>query len=162
MSKKIAQIGVLIALAFVLSYLESCLSFNVNIPGIKLGIANVVVLVALVCFGAKTAAFVSVIRVVLTGLTFGNAYAFSYSIFGAVGSLLVMMMLKGRKNISLKGMSIAGAIAHNICQVLTAVIILDNKWLLIGYLPILLVAAVVTGMITGVLGEIIVKRLNLK
>ena len=150
----------LVALAFVLSYIESCLPLSGSIPGVKLGIANIVVAVALYTYGNKTALMVSAIRVLLAGLTFANAYTLIFSAAGAVLSFICMALLKRYTKASIKGVNIAGAVMHNTAQTVTAAILLKNKWLLLNYWPILIVAGVVMGTITGLLCEMVLKRIG--
>lgn len=107
----------LIALAFIFSYIESVLVIPVPVPGIKLGLANVVVVVALYQMGNLSAVFVSVIRVLLTGLTFGNPNMMLYSLAGCSLSLLVMILLKKTGRIGILGVSLAGGVMHNLGQI---------------------------------------------
>ena len=160
MSRRIALIGVLIALAFVFGYVESVTMGGFAIPGIKLGLANIVVVTALWLLGSKEAFMVSLVRVVLSAITFGNGYTFIYSMAGAMGALAVMIFLKKKFKFSVKGISVAGAVTHNVFQIMAAVVLLRNKWLLISYLPWLLVAGVIMGFATGVLSSIIIKRIK--
>ena len=160
MSKRIALIGILIAMAFVFSYIEAITMNGIMLPGIKLGLANVVVVIALWMLGGKEALVVSMVRVVLGAITFGNGYTFVYSSAGAIGAFAVMYVLKKYARFSIKGISIAGAVTHNIFQIITAVIVMRNKWLLISYLPGLLVAGVVMGLITGIISDMIIRRIK--
>lgn len=157
---EIALKGMLVALAFVLSYLESLLPLNGRLPGVKLGIANIVVAVALYTFGNKTALMVSAIRVLLAGLTFANAYTLIFSAAGAFLSFICMALLKKYTKASVRGVNIAGAVMHNTAQTVTAAILLKNKWILFNYWPILIVAGVVMGTITGILCEMVLKRIK--
>lgn len=161
MSRKISLLGVMVALAFVFSYVEAVTIGGFLMPGIKMGLANIVVVTTLWVMGGKEAFIVSMARVVLAGLMYGNVYTMLYSVMGAIGSLIVMIILKKKTGFSIKGISVAGAITHNILQILVAVVLLRNKWLLITYLPWLLIAGGVMGMVTGVLGGEIIKRIKL-
>lgn len=156
-TKKIAQIGMLIALAFVLSYLETLLPIRLGIPGIKLGLSNLVVLFCLYRLGTKTAFCMAVVRIVLTGITFGNFSTMMYSLAGGILSFSVMYSLKKSGKFSVQGVSVAGGVAHNIGQLIVAAIMLGNK-MLAYYMPFLLVAGVVAGVAIGLLGDIIIKR----
>lgn len=98
MAKKIAQNGILVALAFIFSYIETILPFQIGIPGIKLGIANLVVLIALYLLGTKEAFFISMIRIVLVGFTFSNLFSMLYSIMGGTVSFFAMLLGKKAKN----------------------------------------------------------------
>lgn len=160
MSKKVAHTGVLVALAFVFGYIEVMLPYNFAVPGIKLGIANIVVVVALYYYGMVVGATVSFIRVFLAAITFSNAYTFMYSFMGAVGSFIIMSLLKKSKAFSIKGVSMLGAVTHNVCQVLTAAFMMENSKILWGYIPWLLPAGVIMGYITGTLCCMILKRIK--
>ncbi|MBQ3061753.1 MAG: Gx transporter family protein [Lachnospiraceae bacterium] len=159
MGKKVAYAGMMIALAFVFGYIENVAIRDVFIPGIKIGLANIVVIVALWKFGNKMAFTVSIIRVVLSGATYGNAYSFVYSVSGGMCALILMIVLKKYTNFSVKGVSVAGAVAHNVAQLLVAVILLGNKWLFVSYLPLLLISGVIMGLVTGVIGTAVMKRM---
>lgn len=161
MSKKISLLGVMVALAFVLSYIEAVTIGGMLMPGIKVGLANIIVVITLWIMGGKEAFIVSLTRVILAGIMYGNAYTLIYSAMGAIGSLMVMVILKRKHAFSIKGISVAGAITHNVFQILVAVVLLRNKWLLITYLPWLLIGGVVMGLITGMLSEDIFKRIKL-
>lgn len=153
---KMAFYGMLVALAFIFSYIEVLIPFNFGIPGIKLGLANIVVIVALYAFGAKDAFVISCIRILLVGFTFGNLFSMLYSVAGGMLSWLVMCSLKRMKGFSVIGISIAGGISHNVGQIVVAAIVL--KTVALGYyLPFLLIAGMITGLLIGVLGHIIIR-----
>lgn len=156
--KRIAVFGMLTALAFVLSYVEYLLPpFFPSIPGIKLGLANIVVLVCLYTLGPKEALFITLIRVLLTAFTFGNINMMLFSMSGAILSYLIMFLLKVSKKFSIIGVSTAGGIAHNIGQILVATITLGG--VLIYYLPALLLSGVISGIAIGSVGAIVVRCL---
>lgn len=158
-TKKIATFGVFVALAFIFSYIESLIPFHFAVPGMKLGLANIVVLVALYQLGAKEAFVLSIIRVVLVGFTFGNMYSLIYSLAGGLLSYVMMLLVKKTKFFSIVGVSVVGALSHNIGQILVAMCVLETK-ALITYLPALMVMGAVTGVIIGILGSEIVKRVR--
>ena len=157
-TSKIARYGLLIALAFIFSYIESVLVIPVPVPGIKLGLANVVVVVALYQMGNLSAVFVSVIRVLLTGLTFGNPNMMLYSLAGCSLSLLVMILLKKTGRIGILGVSLAGGVMHNLGQIAAAAFSLGNT-AVFSYLPVLLVSGCAAGLAVGAAGAEAVKRL---
>ena len=157
---KIAGFGLLIALAFVFSYIESFIVIPVPVPGIKLGLANLVVIFALYNLGPRQAAVISLVRVLLVTFTFGNAFSFAYSLAGAALSLLVMLLLRKTGKFSLLGVSIAGGVCHNIGQILVAMAVLGTTDL-IWYLPALLVAGTVAGVCIGAAGALITARVKL-
>lgn len=158
-TKKIATFGVFVALAFIFSYIESLIPFHFAVPGMKLGLANIVVLVALYQLGAKEAFVLSLIRVVLVGFTFGNMYSLMYSLAGGLLSYIMMLFVKKTKLFSIVGVSVVGALSHNIGQIIVAMYVLETK-ALITYLPVLMVMGSVTGVIIGILGSEIVKRVR--
>lgn len=155
----IAYYGVLIALAFILSWLESFLPNPLEgmVPGIKLGLANLVVIVALYRLGFFPAASISLIRVLLTAFTFGNLSMFFYSLAGAVISLLVMQFTRHFRIFSTTGVSIGGGLAHNLGQILVAVLVLGNS--LLYYLPYLLLGGCVSGFLIGLLSAFVLHHL---
>ena len=155
--RRISLYGLLIALAFVFSYIENMLTIPMWIPGIKLGLAHVVVLAALYLLGGRCALFVSVVRVVLAGLSYGSVTMAIYSLAGCSLSFLIMVSLKQTGRFGMPGVSIAGGVAHNIGQIIVAAILLETT-ALTYYLPFLLVSGCVTGAAIGVAGAEIVKR----
>ncbi|MEG0961447.1 MAG: Gx transporter family protein [Lachnospiraceae bacterium] len=159
MAKKTAYMGMLVALAFVFSYIEFVLPIHVGIPGIKIGLANLVVLVALYTIGTGQACMLSLVRIVLVGFTFGNLAGMLYSLGGGMLSLLVMLLGKKTKLFSITGVSVLGAVSHNIGQIMVAILVVETKSLLY-YLPVLFISGVFTGILIGILGGIMVKRLK--
>ena len=141
-SKQVARFALLVALAMVLSWLESMVPVSTAIPGVKLGLTNLVVIFALYRMSLREAAVISLIRVVLISFTFGNAYAFAYSMAGAVLSLFVMIIMKKTNLFSTVGVSIAGGVCHNLGQILVAMAVLETGKLIL-YLPVLLISGVV-------------------
>ncbi|HEX3023323.1 MAG TPA: Gx transporter family protein [Lachnospiraceae bacterium] len=159
-NKKIAQFGLLIALAFLFSYIESLLPNPTSIIGMKIGFANIVVVVALYLFGTKEAITLSMIRIILVSFTYGNLYSLLYSIAGAVLSLLTMYLLKRWKKFSIIGVSCGGGVMHNIGQIIVAMIVIDTINL-IYIVPILIIAGVIAGIFIGVIGAYITKRMKI-
>lgn len=158
-SKKVATYGLLIALAFILSYIESIFPLPIAIPGIKLGLANLVVITALYSMGAKEAFALSIIRVVLVGFTFGSPSTMIFSLVGGLLSWLMMSIFKKSKLFSFIGVSVIGGISHNIGQIVTSIFIVENINI-IYYLPFLLISGILTGATIGILGAMIVKRIK--
>lgn len=157
-SKKTAMYGLLVALAFILSYIESLIPFPF-IPGIKLGLANLVVITALYGMGWKEAFVLSLIRIILVGFTFGNLSTMLYSLAGGLLSWLMMVLAKKSKWFSMVGVSIIGGISHNIGQIIVAILTVSNVYL-VTYLPVLLITGAITGALIGFLGALIVKRIK--
>lgn len=157
--KKMTSFGMLIALAFIFSYLESLLPLQLPVPGMKLGLANIVVVMALYCWGEKEAFVLSAVRILLVSLTFGNMAAMIYSLAGGALSLLMMIVVRRMKWFDTVGVSIVGGVFHNVGQIVVAIVILETQKLLY-YLPVLVVSGVVTGALIGIAGGELVKRLK--
>ena len=155
--KKLTFLSVLSALAIILSFVESLLPpIWSAVPGIKMGLPNIVIIFLLYKFSIKDAAIVSFIRLLIVVLLFGNFMTFLYSFAGAVLSLLVMWLLKHINKFSQIGVSIAGAISHNLAQVMVALLLLQTKE--IGfYFPILAVSGTVAGIFVGLSGIMLLK-----
>ena len=158
MNKRIAYYGLLVALAFIFSYVESLIPLNFGIPGIKLGLANLVVIIALYMFGIKEAATISFIRIVLVGFTFSSVAAMVYSLAGGILSLLVMIIAKKSDKLSTLGVSVLGGVFHNVGQIIVAIKILETESL-IYYLPVLMVSGIIAGVVIGILAAEVIKRL---
>lgn len=159
LTERIARLGVLTALAMIFSYVESLIPLNFGIPGIKLGVANLVVVIALFFLPMGDAFLISMIRVLLLGILFGNAASLLYSFTGAVFSFLVMCLSKRFLGLSVVGISVLGAVFHNIGQLFAAAYVLGNIRITY-YLPVLLVAGILTGLLIGLLAGEIKKRLG--
>ena len=157
MNKRIAYYGLLVALAFIFSYVESLIPLNFGIPGIKLGLANLVVIIALYMFGIREAAAISFIRIVLVGFTFSSVAAMVYSLAGGILSLLVMIIAKKSDKLSTLGVSVLGGVFHNVGQIIVAMKILETESL-IYYLPVLMVSGIVAGVVIGILAAEVIKR----
>ena len=155
-ASKIAQYGLLTALALVLSYLESLIP-PLWVPGVKLGLPNLAVVFALYRLGWKDACAISLARVVLVTLLFGNGAALAYSIAGAELSLYLMGLLKKTGKFSSVGVSVAGGVAHNAGQILVAMALLETSRLA-WYLPVLWLSGTVAGVLVGVVAGVLVKR----
>lgn len=153
-----AMFGVLTALAMILSYLETLIPLNLGIPGIKPGLANLVVLIALYMAGPLDACMISLVRVILAGITFGSLSSLVYSASGALFSFLTMWMVKSRDLLPQTGVSIVGGITHNIAQLAVAALVLESG-AVFAYFPVLLLAGMITGALIGILGILILKRL---
>ncbi len=156
--RKAAYFGVFTALALIVTYVETLIPFYFGIPGVKLGLTNIVILCVLYFMGAKDACLLSVLRVVLGGFLFGNMYSIIYSLAGGLLSLAVMYLMKRSKGFSIIGVSMCGGIAHNIGQLLVAMAVVDN-FNLFYYLPVLLISGLVTGLLIGILGKELQRRL---
>ena len=156
--RKTAFMGLFLALAMICSYIETLIPFSVGIPGIKLGLANVVVLM-LYSVGTKEALLVSLLRIVLVGILFGNAFSILYSLSGGILSFLVMFLMKKTDKFSCVSVSITGGISHNIGQIIVAAWIV-NSYNAFFYVPVLLFAGLVTGLLIGVIAKEVIVRLK--
>ena len=159
MQRKITLLGLTLAGAMLLSYVESLIPPLSTVPGIKIGLANIAVIFALCRIGMREAYFVSLIRVLLSSLLFGNAVSVIYGLCGAVLSLISMTILKKINIFSVLGISIVGAVMHNVGQILAAIIILGSN-VIVLYLPILILSGTITGAIIGVLSAVTIKRIK--
>lgn len=158
-AKKTAFLGLCTALALVLAYVEVLIPPIITaIPGIKIGLPNIVIIFLLYRQGIKEAALVSFVRVVAVALLFGNMMGFAYSIAGAVLSLLGMLLLKKLDFMSVVGVSVAGGVLHNVGQIAMAMILLGTAEL--GYyLIVLAVTGTVSGVLIGICGALMIKRI---
>ena len=136
--------GVFIALAMIFSYIEVLIPFNFGIPGVKLGIANIVTVTSLYIFSTGEAFGISVIRIVLMGILFGNGMSLLYSLAGGLLSFLAMWIGKKTNWFSVMGVSMAGGGFHNVGQILAVMLVMKNT-MFVAYLPVLFVAGIVTG-----------------
>lgn len=159
MKHKAAYFGVFTALALIFSYVETLIPINFGIPGAKLGLANLVIVIVLYKTGGKEALLLSVTRIVLSGFLFGNLFAILYSLAGGLFSLAVMGLVKRRKSFSIIGVSMAGGVTHNIGQLIVAMLVV--KTYQVGYyLPVLMLAGLATGTLIGVISREVLKRLK--
>lgn len=156
-SRKTAVIGMYIAVAMICSYIESLIPFYFGIPGVKLGLANLAVLLAMHTLGTGPAFVVSVSRIVLTGFLFGNAFSILYSLAGGLLSFVVMWLLLRTKKLGAVSVSAAGGISHNIGQILVAAAIVEN-YRILYYIPVLLAAGLITGLLIGILAQELLAR----
>lgn len=156
---KAAYFGVFTALALILSYVESLIPISFGIPGIKLGLANLLIVVFLYKRNWKEAFLLSVVRILLAGFMFSNLFSILYSLAGGSLSLFVMAILKKQGSFSVVGVSVAGGITHNMGQLLVAMMVVETYR--VGYyFPVLLIAGVLTGLVIGIVANEVLKRLN--
>lgn len=159
MKNRAAYFGIFTALALIFSYVESLIPIHFGVPGIKLGLANLLIVIFLYKRNAKEALLLSVIRIVLSGFLFANLFSILYSLAGGILSLAVMTYLKKRGTFSVVGISIAGGVAHNLGQLVVAMLVVETYR--VGYyFPVLLIAGVLTGMLIGIVAAEILKRLK--
>ena len=161
--KKTSEItlsALLCTVALMLSYIESFIPAFIPIPGIKLGLANIVSVYLLYKCGFKYAFTVSLLRVVLSVLLFGNLLTLAYSISGAVLSLIIMFIFKKTGLFSEVGVSIVGGISHNAAQIAVACILMETARI-VYYLPALIISGTVTGALIGIGGALLIKKVNI-
>lgn len=159
MRTKVAYFGVFTALALIFSYVESLIPIHMGIPGVKLGLANLIIVIALYKMSIKEAYILSVVRIVLAGFMFGNLFAILYSLAGGILSLTTMCILRRTDKFSVFGISMAGGVFHNVGQLIMAMIVLES--VSIGYyFPVLLISGLVTGFVIGVISNEMLKRLE--
>lgn len=151
--------GLMIALALVLSYVEAQIPTFVAIPGIKVGLANIVVVFALYSFGTKEAFVVSILRVLLAALMFGSVMSLAYSAAGAFLSLLGMILLKKSGLFGCVAVSVVGGVLHNLGQILMACLVLETN-VVIYYLPFLILSGTIAGVVVGLVAALVLKRLG--
>ena len=157
MKNKVAVFGVFTSLALILSYVELLIPINFGIPGMKLGLANLLVVILLYKGCPRDALLLSVIRILLSGLIFGNMFSIFYSLGGRLLSLAVMVFLKKTGQFTVAGISIGGGASHNVGQLLVAMFVVQTYQ--VGYyLPVLLIAGVITGAVIGILSAEVLKR----
>ena len=159
MRTKVAYFGVFTALALIFSYVESLIPIYMGIPGVKLGLANLIIVIALYKMSIKETYILSVVRIVLAGFMFGNLFGILYSLAGGILSLTTMCILKKTDKFSVYGISMVGGVFHNIAQLIMAAIVLES--VSIGYyFPVLLISGLVTGFAIGLLSNEMMKRLK--
>ena len=158
-TRKVVHMGMLIALAMVLSFIESQIPAFVAVPGMKLGLANIAIVFALYSLGFREALGVSLIRVVLSAILFGSVVSGLYSAAGAILSLLGMALLKRSGFFGTVGVSVSGAVLHNLGQIGIACFILRTQ-ALVYYLPFLILSAVLSGVVIGIISAVLVERLG--
>ena len=155
---KLVLIGVLTASAIVIAILESFIP-SIGIPGIKLGLANIVILITIYELGVMEAAFINILRVVIVAVVRGTllSMGFFLSLTGAVLSFGIMVLFALTiKKFSIIGVSVIGAIFHVIGQILVAMIYLDSAYILL-YLPVIALSAIITGVLVGIMAQTVIR-----
>ena len=158
-ARRVATYGLLIALAFIFSFVESLLPLSLGIPGVKLGLANLAVVLTMALLSRREAWVVATVRILLVGFTFGNPYSMLYALCGGICSVAVMSLLWNSRRLSLLGISMAGALAHNIGQLLFAAAVTETVRLW-WYLPVLLVSGALTGGLIGIASIAVLRRFS--
>ena len=161
MKNKTAFFGVYISLALILSYVEALIPISFGVPGIKIGLANLIIVIVLYKSEKESdALIISVVRIILSGFMFGNMFAIIYSLAGGFLSFFVMKFLKKKDSFSIIGVSIAGGVFHNIGQLIVAMIVVES-YKISFYLPVLLIAGLITGALIGIVAGEVLKRIKI-
>lgn len=155
---KVALSAMMSALALIFSYVEAIIPFSFGIPGIKLGIANLVILASLYVLGGRHTLVINVLRILIAGLLFNGFFGAMYSLAGGILSFFVMLLLKKTGLFSPIGVSMAGGVAHNLGQLLVAAAIVENMKLFF-YFPVLLFSGMASGILIGILTHLILRKL---
>jgi heptaprenyl diphosphate synthase len=158
-TKKMVTVSVLVAIAMILSYVEFLLPISTAIPGMKIGLSNIATVFALYTLGGEEAVSVSLVRVFLSALLFGNYVSLMYSLFGAALALLFMLTFYKLKFFSSVGVSVIGGVAHNAGQLIAASIILETGVVAV-YMAPLAVVGTVAGILVGICAGILVSRVG--
>lgn len=159
MKNRAAYFGVFTALALILSYVETLIPIQFGAPGIKLGLANLIIVIVLYKTNWKEALVLSVARIFLAGFIFGSLFSIIYSLAGGILSLGVMTLAQRSDRFSVTGVSMAGGVAHNMGQLITAMIAVSTYQ--VGYyLPVLLIAGLITGTLIGVTADAVLRRIR--
>ena len=155
----VAHIALMASLALIFSYVEAIIPYNPGIPGIKLGIANIVTVIALYKFGWKDAAAVSVIRIVIAGLLFNGMFGMLYALAGAFVSFVGMAILKKTNIFSTVGVSMAGGVLHNLGQLFVAAALIEDLRIFF-YFPVLLFSGIISGIAIGIAATLVLRVLK--
>ncbi|MCM1122714.1 MAG: Gx transporter family protein [Eubacterium sp.] len=147
--RRTVELGFFLALSLILAYVESLIPFSFGIPGIKLGLPNLIVVFMLYRGNTKEALLVNVLRIILSGFLFSNLYAILYALAGALFSFAAMLLGRRLRCFSMVGVSVLGGVFHNIGQILVAMFVVETFY--VGYyMPFLIAAGTVTGAVLGI------------
>ena len=158
-ARKVAASGLLLALAVLFGYVEAVIPVPMPVPGMKLGIANIVIVTILYLAGWKEAIVISALRVLIIGFLFGNLFSISYGLAGTALSILGMALIRKAGRFSVVSVSALGGVLHNCGQILVATLVVIGfpwKW----YLPVLMLAGLGAGIVTGFLNRLIIPRVR--
>ena len=158
-TKKLAMMGLFTALAMIFGYVETILPISIGIPGVKLGLANIVVVFALYRLKPLEAFWINVARIVLVSFMFGNLSMMLYSLAGGILSFVAMTLFKKSGKFSIYGISVAGGVFHNVGQLVVAMIALETASM-VYYGPVLLISGLVTGLLIGITAKEVLKRIG--
>ena len=159
-AQRVAVSGLLTSLMLVFGLIERQFPLTAAIPGVKLGLANSVLLYSLYMLGIKQSFILMLLKALMSWLIYTNMSAMFYSLGGGFASLLVMILMSRMNGVSILGVSALGAVFFNVGQILVAVVMLNTPQLIVTYLPVLMVSGVVTGVLTGVVAKMVLKHLK--
>lgn len=159
MKKSLPALAVFLTFALICSYIESLIPIPFGVPGMKLGLTNVVIILLLYLFGPIDAIVVSILRILLIGFMFGNIYSICYSLAGGLLSFVCMYLLYRFSKFKMITVSVVGGFMHNVGQLIVAILFFENTYL-IYYLPVLLITGVVTGAVIGVIAQAVYARID--
>ncbi len=158
-TKKMVTLSSLIAVAMILSYIESLVPAFVAVPGVKMGLSNIATVFALYALGWPYAICVSLVRVFLSALLFGNFVSLIYSLSGAALALLAMILLKKLDSFSSVGVSVVGGVCHNAGQIIAACIVMENAAISLYIIP-LIISGTLSGVLIGLVAGMLVDRIK--
>lgn len=156
--RRLAIASMFAALALIFSYIEVLIPLPVPIPGVKIGIANLVILIAICRLNFRYALTINLVRIVIAGLLFSGVFGMIYSLAGGILSIIVMYLLYKSNRFSLVGVSMAGGVVHNLAQLITACLLMETPSLL-SYFPVLLFSGLISGIVIGIVAYLVEKRL---
>lgn len=159
LSKKVASCGLFLSFALILGYVEGLFPLPTGIPGIKLGLPNLAILLMLYLFGWKEALIIDILRIFLSGFLFGSMFSILYSLSGGLLSFFVMLLLKTTGKFSISGVSISGGFSHNMGQLIVAYFVLGGFGIFY-YLPLLAIGGVITGTLIGIVCTLMLPALK--
>ena len=158
-TKRLTTLSLLVAVAMILSYIEAQIPLSVAVPGVKIGLSNIATVFALYTLGAPAAVAVSVVRVILSSLLFGNFAMMIYSLSGAALALVFMILTKRSRVFSVIGVSVTGGVMHNAGQVIAAAVMMENAGIAAYVIP-LIISGTLAGIVVGVISALLVGRLE--
>lgn len=158
-SKKTSLYGMLLALAMILSYVEALIPINIGVPGVKLGLPNIVTVIGMYSLGPIPTLIISFLRIILVSFMFGNTMTLAYSLAGFGLSFLTMLILLKIGGFHMTVVSVTGGVMHNVGQLAAAVLLLHSEILFL-YLPVLLIAGVAAGAVIGLVSGLITDRIR--
>lgn len=158
--RKLTCLALIVSFAMILSYIEAKIPVFVAIPGVKMGLANIAVIFVLYKMGAKEAAVVSVLRIFLISILFGNVESLFFSLMGGLLSFAVMLLLKKLTPLGEVAVSVSGGVMHNVGQIIAAMMLLQTDAVMY-YLPFLILSGTIAGVVVGVVSALLIKRVRL-